>query len=75
MSPNLVKPKKKCNPNLENLNLENLNLTHNRCYMSSNFVKPGPGWPENDVDIGKTYAAVQEVFAHLSAQVLYFVFG
>ena len=40
--------------------------------MSSNFVKPGPGWPDNDVDIGKTYAAVQEVFAHLSAQVLYF---
>ena len=40
--------------------------------MSSNFVKPGPGWPDNDVDIGKTYAAVQEVFAHLSALVFDF---
>jgi len=25
------------------------------CYMSSNFVKPGPGWPDNDVDIGETF--------------------
>jgi len=36
------------------------------CLMSSTFVKPGPGWPDNDVDVGKTFAEVEAVFAYLA---------
>ncbi|EKX50224.1 hypothetical protein GUITHDRAFT_104038 [Guillardia theta CCMP2712] len=35
------------------------------CFLSSHFVRPGPGWPDNDVDIGKTYQAVQLVLEHV----------
>jgi hypothetical protein len=35
--------------------------------MSSNFVKPGPGWPDNDVDIGKTLLASSQVLKHIKA--------
>ena len=40
---------------------------YSSCYMSSNFVKPGPGWPDNDVDIGKTLLASSQVLKHIKA--------
>ena len=41
------------------------------CHMSSNFVKPGPGWPDNDVDIGKTYESVAAALDYVARSALY----
>jgi len=42
------------------------------CFLSSSFVRPGPGFPDNDVDIGKTFRAVRAVVAHVAAAYPYY---
>ena len=42
------------------------------CFLSSSFVRPGPGFPDNDVDIGKTFRAVRDVVAHVAAAYPYY---